>query len=112
MPYRSLIHFEARNLTIETTDNQGVNITTNSTTIVAANSYRRYLIIVNDSDTVIYLAFGAAAVVNSGVRLNANGGAYEMNWLGVYLGAVNGIHGGTGNKRVTVVEGRGTPVFA
>jgi len=37
-------------------------------------------VIVNDSDVVIYLGVGAAAVLNQGIRLNANGGAYEINW--------------------------------
>ena len=85
--------------------NSTVNVTTSSTTIKAANSDRLHLVVVNDSDVVIYLGVGAAAVLNQGIRLNANGGAYEINWSNLYTGAIYGIHGGTGNKVVTVFEG-------
>jgi len=86
--------------------NTAVSVGDTSTTILAANANRKYALIVNDSDTVIYLALGAAASVNSGIRLNANGGAYEINWTNLYKGAIYGIHAATGlTKRVVVVEG-------
>jgi len=86
--------------------NTAVSVGDTSTTILAANADRKYALIVNDSDTVIYLALGAAASVNSGIRLNANGGAYEINWTNLFKGAINGIHAATGLlKTVTVVEG-------
>jgi len=50
-----------------------------STEICAANAARSYALIQNDSDTAVYLAFGTAAVANTGVRINANGGSYEMS---------------------------------
>jgi len=86
--------------------NTAVSVGSTSTTILAANANRKYAVIVNDSDTVIYLALGAAASVNSGIRLNANGGAYEINWTNLYKGAIYGIHAAAGlTKNVTVVEG-------
>lgn len=85
--------------------NTGVNVTTASTAILAANSDRLYAIIVNASDTLIYLGIGAAAVAGKGIYLKANGGSYEINWTNLYTGAIYGIHGGSGNKVVTVVEG-------
>lgn len=85
--------------------NTGADVTTSSTPVLAANASRGYAAIVNDSDAVVYLALGAAAVANQGIRLNANGGSYEINWTNLFRGAINGIHLGTGNKRVTVVEG-------
>lgn len=57
-------------------DNATVGATT--TVVLAENGARTYLLLVNDSDTVIYLGIGAAAVLNKGPRLNANGGAFEM----------------------------------
>ncbi len=83
--------------------NTGVNVATASTEIIAADLKRRYAAIVNDSDTAIYIALGAAAVVNAGIRLNANGGSFELLTHDMYTGAINGIHEGTGTKRVTVV---------
>lgn len=68
--------------------------------IVAANANRVSVDIVNDSDTVIYLAKGATAVVGSGIRLNANGGSVSISdWKEV----INGISSGA-NKNATVCE--------
>jgi len=76
-----------------------------STTILAANSSRSYASIVNDSDTVVYLAIeGGTAVVGSGLRINANGGSFEINKMNLMTGAVAGIHGGTGTKNVAKTE--------
>ena len=67
----------------------------------------RIALLVNDSDTAIYLKLGADAVANQGIRLNANGGSYEMSRLhgNLYVGASNAIHGSTGNKVLLVTEG-------
>lgn len=46
---------------------------------LAANANRKYARFINDSDNTIYLKIGAAAVLNQGIRLNANGGSYEMS---------------------------------
>lgn len=88
-----------------TPDNYGVDVGVASTLILASNTNRLYAAIVNDSDEVIYLAKGAAAVLHQGIRLNANGGNHEINWTNLYTGAIYGIHGGAGNKRVTTEEG-------
>ena len=82
------------------------NCSTGSTGAVAANAKRNYLLIINDSDTVVYLAFGEAAVANKGVRLNANGGSYEMSerFGNLHQGAVNCINA-SGTKVLCGVEG-------
>lgn len=84
-----------------------VNVTVASGLVLAANADRRYALLINDSDTPIYLALGVAAAVNQGIRLNAAGGSYEMSApLGnLYTGAVYAIHGGAGNKVLLVTEG-------
>ena len=84
--------------------NTGVDVGVASTQILAYNGARKYAAIVNDSDTAIYLAIDAAAVVNQGIRINANGGSYEILQADLVTDAIYGIHGGVGNKRVTVVE--------
>jgi len=98
---------ELKRLTeFDTVTNTAVSVADSSTTILSANANRKYALIVNDSDTTIYLALGAAAAVNSGIRLNANGGAYEINWTNLYKGAIYGIHGVAGvTKNIAVVEG-------
>ncbi len=84
-----------------------VSVTTSSAQAVAANNDRLYLLLVNDSDTPIYIKLGAAAAANQGIRINANGGSYEMSMaLGnVWTGAINAIHAGTGGKVLLVTEG-------
>jgi hypothetical protein len=61
--------------------------------VIGANANRRYLLIINDSANVIYLNLGAAGVLNTGIRLNANGGSLELSLAGGnnYLGAINSI---------------------
>ena len=84
-----------------------VNVTTTTGAVLAANANRLYALLVNDSDTVIYIKLGAAAVANQGIRLNADGGNYEMSAMlgNLYTGAINGIHAGTGNKVLMMTEG-------
>jgi len=84
--------------------NTAVTVGNTTTAILAAEPSRMHVVIVNDSDEAVYLAFGADAVLNSGVRLNASGGSYEMNPDNLYAGAINGICT-SGQKVVTVVEG-------
>jgi len=84
-----------------------VNVNGN-TTVIAANANRRYLLIVNDSDTVVYLWLQAgAAAVNRGIRLNASGGSFELTpHSGMYAGAIRANHGGGAvNKLLLITEG-------
>ncbi len=73
---------------------------------LAANTSRTYALLVNDSDTDIYLKLGGTAVVNAGIRLNALGGSYEMSkQLGnLYTGVVNAICA-SASKTLLVTEG-------
>jgi hypothetical protein len=84
-----------------------VDVAATSTAVIAANSSRKYLILINDSDTTIYLSFGGAAQLYAGVRLNSNGGSYEMGaaFGNNYTGAVYAIHGSTDTKRLLINEG-------
>lgn len=74
--------------------------------MLAANANRKYALIVNDSDTDIYIKIGASAVMNQGIRINANGGSYEMShsFGNLNTGAINGITSAAG-KNVIVTEG-------
>jgi hypothetical protein len=72
-----------------TSGNKSIGATT--TEVVAANEARKYLILVNDSNEAIYLSLGSAAVMNKGIRLNANGGSLEIAGEHPFRGAINGI---------------------
>jgi hypothetical protein len=78
------------------------NATTSSTTAVAANGLRVGLYIDNKSDTDVWLGFGQAAVISSGIRVPANGGRFSCG--PEWQGTVTVIHGGSGNKAVAVQE--------
>lgn len=95
-----------RNLTATTAAHTTLAVSTATQTALAANSSRKKALFVNDSDTTIYLRLGAAAVANQGIRLNANGGSYEILPTDGYVfqGAVNAIHGGSGTKTLTILE--------
>ncbi|CAM5999297.1 unnamed protein product [Sphagnum balticum] len=81
----------------------GVSVGDTSTLLLPASSGRVYAVIVNDGSEPVYLAMtgGGAAVANSGVRLNADGGSYEINFLNQYVGAIYGITA-TSTSNVTV----------
>ena len=74
---------------------------------VAARPGRNYCCIQNDSAVVVYIALGAPAVVGSGIRLNANGGSYEINYTNLFTGAIYAIHAGVGNQNICIQEGYG-----
>lgn len=61
-----------------------------SAQILASNTNRKGLILVNTSNNVISLGFGSAAVLNSGVTLAA-GGIFSMDEYSFSTAAVNAI---------------------
>jgi len=84
-----------------------VDVGATTTVIIAANPERKWLLLVNDSDTPIWVNLGAPAVAHEGIRINANGGNLELSAAQdcLYLGAVDGIHEAAGDKVCLVTEG-------
>ncbi|KYK27428.1 hypothetical protein AYK26_07015 [Euryarchaeota archaeon SM23-78] len=89
-------------INIATSGNVAVGVA--STNVLAANANRRFAVFVNDSAAIIYLFFGTPAVLNQGIRLNALGGAYEINQTCLYTGQVTAIATAVGSN-LTVTEG-------
>ena len=81
-----------------------VTVGNTSTTVLAANSDRKAAIFINDSDETIYLARGSTAAMNQGIRLNANGGSFEINATNLYTGVVTAICA-SGGKNLCIEEG-------
>jgi len=80
----------------------GVSVSTSSVNLLPASSGRVYAAIVNDGTEPVYLSMnGSAAVPNQGLRINPNGGSYEINFLNQYIGSINAITE-TGTSNVTV----------
>ncbi len=84
--------------------NTSVTVGATSTAVLSANSDRNFVEIVNDSDEVIYLKLGSSATMNSGIRINANGGSFWIGKDNLYTGAITAICA-SGSKNITVVEG-------
>ncbi len=80
-------------------------VTATSSVALAANSSRRGALLVNDSTQEIFLSLrtGSPAVVGSGLRLNANGGSYEINNTNLTLDAISAI-AANGSNNLTVHE--------
>ena len=85
------------------TTNDVIAVDATTTEILAANAQRLYALVVNDSNETIYLALGVEAELHKGIRLNANGGSYEIDSNNFFIGAINGIST-SGSKNVTIVE--------
>lgn len=73
-----------------------VSVATGTTSILVAraNQARMKMILINDSDTTIYITRGDFARLNAGIRLNANGGSLvdEPDSLGrIYTGPWSAI---------------------
>jgi len=56
-----------------------VTVGVSSVSALPTNAARKYALLINDSDVPIYLKIGSAAVLNQGIRINPNGGGYEMS---------------------------------
>ena len=75
-----------------------------STLVLAANVNRVDAEIVNDGDETVYLARGNAAVMGSGIRLNANGGSYRIGTNNLFEGTIYAICE-SGQLNLTISEG-------
>ena len=91
---------------LERASDHTTDVAVTSTVVMDFDAARTSAEFVNDSDTVIYLALGVDAVVNQGIRLNAAGGAFELNVNNLFRGQVNAIHGGAGTKILVAVQVR------
>jgi len=79
--------------------------------VMAAHAHRADADFINDSDYVMYLARGEAAVQGEGIRLNPNGGSYHIGLYNLWLGNVYAI---CTNKQdvsnLSMIEGYQKPV--
>lgn len=92
--------------TYDTANHSVVTVGTTSVTVLNPNPNRIYALFINDSDTAIYLKFGSPAALNEGIRLNGNGGCYEISKKigNLYKSAVYAITS-VANRKLLVLEG-------
>lgn len=71
--------------------NTSVTVGNTSTLVLAAASERLHVELINDATETIYVALGQAAQLGKGIRLNANGGSYTINYTNLFVGEINAI---------------------
>lgn len=81
-------------------------VTNASGQLLAGNTARRYLMIQNnDASGDIYVTVdGAAATTGKGIKIGANGGAWELQGF-MPVGAINAIGTVASNANIVVIEG-------
>ena len=78
-----------------------------ATTVLAANSARKYAAIVNNCNYDVYLDFSSTASKGWGIRLNKQGGSYEMtteNLARRVISAIASTSDGTDYCKVSTLE--------
>ena len=88
-----------------TASHSAVTVGSSSTSALALNANRKAALFINDSDELMYLNIGGTAAANTGIRLEASGGKYEMSQeLGnLSTAAVTSICA-SGSKNLIVTE--------
>ena len=89
---------------IGTVTDGAVTVGAVTTLVLAFNGHRTNAVLTNDSDQIIYIARGNAAVMNDGIRLNAAGGSYEIDDTNLWRGQINAICA-LGDANLCVSEG-------
>lgn len=78
------------------------NVGLTSIQVVPAEQNRRSLVLINDSNSVIYIAYGRPAMMNFGIRIEKNGGVWIVPSCCQF--SVCAITDGS-NKRLLITEG-------
>lgn len=80
-----------------------VSVGISSTAVLAANANRKYLELVNDSANTIYVSVTTTAALDTGTRLNANGGSIIFDTY-IPTGTIKAIATGV-SSNLLVTEG-------
>ncbi|GAJ03378.1 unnamed protein product [marine sediment metagenome] len=87
----------------ERTSDLSIDLAVASIVVLPPNRHRTAAWLINNSAVVIYLGLGRPATATSGIRLNAAGGAFEINFTNLYRGEIQAISAsGTGNGLLIV----------
>lgn len=86
------------------TNDLSIDVANTSTLVVAENSRRKLLTIVNASDTEMWLRFQSPAVIGRGLFLSGGGFTLEIGTDNLWVGPIYAIHGAGGTKTLSVME--------
>lgn len=90
---------------IEVVSDSTVSVPALGALVLAANPKRYYALIVNTSNTPIWLGFGSQNAAGQGVYVAPGGFAYEIDRNNLYQKAIYAAHAGSGSKDLNVTEG-------
>ena len=82
------------------TTNTSITVGSVSTLVLSANTSRLYAVVSNDSTETMYVSLSDTAIMNTGHRLNAHGGAWVIYG---YTGQISAICS-SGGKNICGVE--------
>lgn len=85
------------------TNRKLVLVANTSAQVVSTNLDRAYLVVVNNSDDAVTLAFGdGAAALNQGIVLTAKGSSFELTQLNLFTGRIAAISGSA--SELSIIE--------
>lgn len=94
----------AESAAFSTASNTRPSVTNVASTILAANSNRKYVLISNNTGATIYLKLGATAVVDQGIRIGPND-FYEIRLINLWTGSISAIKATAVAVNLDVFEG-------
>lgn len=105
-PYSALnpLNVVSPSNTISTGSPTTPTVTDVSSVILAANSSRKYVYIVNNSSVVMHIQLGQSAVFGRGIRLNSNS-MYEITADNLWTGSIHAIKSTASPELLDVFEG-------
>ncbi len=110
-PPEDLGYSPYRIATFQETSSSTVATVTSDRQIMSTTTTRLYLAICNDSTTVVYLGIDADTPLaedgsNRDIRLNANGGCFEIDQNNLYVGAVRASSTNETSSNLIISESR------
>ena len=89
---------------LERTNDHSRTVDAASVVLVPPNRHRTACWIVNNSSVAINLGLGRPATLTSGIRLNAAGGAFEINLTNLYRGQITCMGASGAGNGILAVE--------
>ncbi len=81
-----------------------INVTSDGQLALAANPDRISAVLVNDSDTDVYIKLGADPAVGTGIKLSAYGGSFAITAANLYTGIITAICASAEPKALLATE--------
>ena len=81
-----------------------IDVTSDGQVTLAANADRICAVLVNDSDTDLYIKLGDTPAVGTGIKLNAYGGSFAITAANLYTGIITAICASAEAKALLVTE--------